>query len=228
MKTSRKVVPILFALAIAATLACPRAAAQISQSSQNPSSSVATIWKPPASDFWHSIPNATVPKAMVSNLTVAGASVVLETTPLRTIATRFSATIGRRGDAGDSVRWLCFHGSDSGGQWALWLESYEIDGGTVGGFEWQQIGNGAVFDRRCRTLSAGSVELPRGLRLGLTSEEVKTVLGRPTAARGEVAIYVHSHKLSLRGKPFTSENVVQVVFRQGKVQSIDVSKTTTD
>lgn len=227
MKANRKAVPILFAFVIA-TLACPRDAAQISQSSQNPSSSVATIWEPPTAELWHSIPNATVPKEMVSKLTVAGASVVLETTQLRTIATRFSSTIGRRGDAGNSVRWLCFRGSDSGGQWALWLKSYEIDGGTVGGFEWQRIGNGAVFDRRCRTLGAGSVELPDKLGLGLTREEVKTALGHPTAERGDAVVYVHSHELSIRGQPFTSENIAQIAFRQGKVQSIGVSKTTTD
>jgi hypothetical protein len=198
--------------------------------SQNSSGSVAMIWEPPTAEFWQSVPNAnaTVPKEMVSKIVVSGAPVILETTQLRAIATRFGASIGARGEAGNSVRWLCFRGSNPGGKWALWLESYEIDGRTVGGFQWQRISNGAVFDRRCRMLNAGSVELPGGLRLGLIKEEVKTILGEPTARQGDRAVYVHSHKESIRGEPFTSVNVVEVLFREGKVQAIGVSKTTTD
>lgn len=217
--------PIFFAFMIAASVACPRAAAQTSQSS-----STSTIWDPPTAQFWQPIPNsnAIVPKEMVAKIVVSGAPVVLEKTQLRSIATRFGAAMGGRGEAGNSVRWLCFRGSDSGGEWALWLEGYEIDGGTVGGFEWQRIRTSAIFDRRCRMLSAGSVELPDRLRLGLTREEVKMILGEPTAERGDTAVYVHSHKLFIRGEPFTSENIVEVVFREGNVQSIRVSKTTTD
>ncbi len=47
----------------------------------------------------------------------------LEETPLKEVQKGLGGTIGSRGDASEALRWLCFHGSDAKGRWALWLES---------------------------------------------------------------------------------------------------------
>lgn len=230
MTSLRNFALIVFALIVVADAARHDAATNSARAphSQSSPASSAKIWEPPTAEFGESIPNATVPKKMVSKITVSGSPVVLEKTSLAEIAARFGATAGHRGDAGDSVQWLCFRGTDPGGDWVLWLESYEIDGGTVGGFQWQRVGSATVFDGRCRMLAGKSVELPDRLRLGLTKEEVKTILGEPTVWRGDTAVYVHGHTESIRGERFTSQNVVEFLFRDGKTQAIRASKTTTD
>lgn len=43
-----------------------------------------------------------------------------------------------------------------------------------------------------------------------------------------MAIYFHEHTEPIHGETYTSDNIVEVLFRKGKVQAIDVSKTTSD
>lgn len=145
------------------------------------------------------------------------------------VRTRIGGTMGHRGDAGDYVEWLCFHGTDPKGRWVLWLESGEIDGGTVGSFQWQRLVSGAALDRRCRALreARGGIELPVALRLNMAEAEVLKALGPPTAKRGDRLIYVHEHQESIRSEPYTSENIVAILLRDGVVWEIDVSRTTT-
>ncbi|MGC1106272.1 MAG: hypothetical protein WA876_07020 [Candidatus Acidiferrales bacterium] len=57
---------------------------------------------------------------------------------------------------------------------------------------------------------------------------MKTILGEPTVWRGQRAIYVHEHTELLHGEIYTSDNIVEVRFHEGKVQAIDVSKLTSD
>jgi hypothetical protein len=174
------------------------------------------------------MPRATSSQGMVSKIAVSGAPVVLEETPIIDIAKRFGATLARRGDAGDALEWVCIDGTGPGGNWVLRLESGEIDGGTIGGFRWQWVSSGSAFDQRCQKLKAGNVELPDRLRLGLAKEEVRTILGGPSAWRREKAIYFHEHTEPLHGEMCTSDNILDVFFRDGKVQAIDVWKTTSD
>lgn len=212
---------------VAAWNAGAKSVAAIVQESSN-SSGPLRIWEPSTAEFWRGVPNATVPKEMVSKIVVSGAPIVLEGTSIIDIAKRFGATVGGRGEGGDSLRWICMGGNDSGGEWALWLESGEIEGGMIGDFQWRRVSSGVAFDKRCRKLKSGSVELPDRLRLGLTREEVKTILGEPTVWRGQRAIYVHEHTELLHGEIYTSDNIVEVRFHEGKVQAIDVSKLTSD
>jgi hypothetical protein len=193
---------------------------------QGPSSigAIGTVWEPPNSDFSKALPKATIPKEMVSKIIVPGASVNLEETTISDIAAKFSAPIGHKGDGGDFVQWVCFRGADPGGDWVLWLKSGEINGGTIGSFRWQRIG-AAVLDRRCRTLS-GAVELQNQLRLGLAQADVLKDLGSATVWGADKAVYVHEHAETVHGEPYTSMNIVEVFFRRGEVEAIEVAKTT--
>jgi len=184
------------------------------------------IWEPPAWNFLHVVPKATVPKEMLATLRVSDFPVSLEKTKMDDVTIRLGGTIGQKGDAGEFVEWLCFHGTDPGGHWVLWLESGEIDAGTVGSFQWQRLDKGAVLDRRCRMLEGTGVELPVTLRLGMAESEVLQSLGPPTVRHGDRLIYVHEHEESIRGEPYTSTNIVAIHLRGGTVWAIEVSKTT--
>jgi hypothetical protein len=198
------------------------------QTASRPTSSGigSVIWKPPAWNSLRVAPKATVAKEMLATLRVSNFSIVLEKTNIEAVKKNLGGTFGQMGDGGDADEWLCFHGTDSSGSWALWLESGEIDGGMVGGFQWQRFDNSAVFDRRCRMLGDAKVELPNALRLDITEAEVVQILGQPTVRQSNRLIYIHDHKETIRGEPFDSSNIVAVLLLAGRVRAIEVSKTT--
>jgi hypothetical protein len=75
----------------------------------------------------------------------------------------------------------------------LWLESGEIDGGSVGSFQWRRVGPNTRFDKRCRMLprTNSRIKLPIPLHLGTTETEALQILGQPTARHGDTLLYVH-------------------------------------
>lgn len=151
--------------------------------SRSSSLDAGVIWDPPAWPFLQKSPKPTVSKEMVAALHVSDFPVILEKTKMEDVESTLGGTIGQRGDAGNFDEWLCFYGADSGGRWALWLESGEINGGTVGSFQWRRLNENAVLDGRCRMLGEAKVELQNKLRLGLTEAEALKILGPPKARR---------------------------------------------
>jgi hypothetical protein len=142
--------------------------------------STGVVWQPPKLNVPDALPKASIKKEIITTLRVENVSVFLEKTQLKTIADKLGGSIGSRGDASESLQWLCFHGSDANGRWALWLESDEMGGGAVDGFALQRISNNTKVDRRCRTNQVW-VHLPIGLGIGLPESEARRILGAPTA-----------------------------------------------
>jgi hypothetical protein len=174
------------------------------------------------------LPEPTVPKQMITSLHVSGVSVSLEHTELQAMQARFGGEIGSKGDAADSLGWLCLHGNDATGAWVLWLESGEMDGPSIGAFHWRRVVANAEFDKRCQALpdSSSNVELPINLRLGTPEADVVRLLGRPTSRKDGTLLYEHEHEESLHGEPHTSLNLVIVVVRKGVVCAIEAHQTT--
>jgi len=207
------------------------ASSAFTQTVSQPSSHAArTIWEPPEWNFPQDV-KATVPKEMVSTFRVSGYDITLEKTRMKDVQQRLGGVIGEKGDASDASEWLCFHGADAKGEWVLWLENGEIDGGSVGSFQWQRLSKRDVLDTRCHILpKEGSViQLPVSLQLGTKSSEVLKSLGPPTWKTDERLIYLHEHEVGGRAEdPFISSNIVVVLLRNGMVWAIQVSRTTSD
>jgi hypothetical protein len=171
----------------------------------------------------------TVPKEMIASLRLSDVNVPLEHIELQALQIRFGGKIGEEGDASNWHAWLCLHGSDTVSPWVLWLESSEIDGPYVGGFELRRVSRSAQFDERCAALpDTARIEMPIDLSLGTSKTKVISLLGRPTARVGDVLLYEHEHNELIRGEEFTSDNNVTVELRNGVVSAIDVTKTTQD
>lgn len=188
------------------------------------------VWSPPPVYLGVS-PRSTVPKEMVGTLQVAKTPIILEKTKLEDIRRQFGGTIGYRGDAAAAEAWLCLHGSETDGDWILWLTSGEMHGLTnIGGFYWRRIGSNEVPDRRCSSLTheEGEVILPIPLTLGMTGEEVRQLLGQPSAVWGDRLLYDHEHQRVIRKEPWTVYNEVIVTIRKNAVWAIEVSKLTSD
>jgi hypothetical protein len=195
-----------------------------------PTKSEKALWEPPVLDWPDELPRATVPKPMITNLTVAGMPIQLEGTKLVDAERRFGATIGHRGDAGESLYWVCLLGAGQNGRWLLWLESSEVDGGLVGGFLLRSIPTNAKADLRCRTLSTreSRIDLPIRLRLGMSESEVRKTLGTITARKGDTLIFDHEHEQLFDGTPFTVSNTVAVLLNNKSVSAIQVWSTSTN
>lgn len=188
------------------------------------------IWSPPKVGWWDNMPRPTIPKEMIGALKVANLPIVLEDTKLEDAQKRFGGTIGARGDAGESLGWLCLYGSDNDGPWILWLTSDEIDGPYVGGFQWRRLSLHERPDRRCTRLpeGKGGIQLPIALHPGMTTVDVQKVLGRPTVARGNTLFFCHEHQKVIRKENYTVSNNVAIVLRDGVVWAIEAAKTTSD
>jgi len=190
-------------------------------------SSTSIVWQPPTLDLPETPPKASIPKEMITKLRMGKMSITLEETPLTGVAKQLGGTIGSRGDASEALQWLCFHGSDAGGLWALWLESSEMGGGTIDGFALQRISSKATVDQRCRTEET-EIDLPVPLSIGLTESDVRRILGPPTAKYRNTLIFDHEHEEKTRNEPFTASNTVYVVLRGDVVWAIQVWKTTSN
>lgn len=183
------------------------------------------VWEPPEWNFPQEL-KASVPGEIFSTFRLSGYGITFEETTIESVQKHLGGKTGQRGDAGDALEWLCFNGGDAVGRWVIWLESGEIDGGSVGSFQWQRLSNRAVIDSRCHALGGDAVNLPLSLRLGATKAEVLKNLGQPTSSDTERLIYLHEHEGTIRDEPFNTSNIVVVRIRNGLVWAIQGSKTT--
>jgi hypothetical protein len=198
-------------------------------SAQQPGSHVhdrsEAIWAPPHFAIPEDSPHPTVPKPMVTRLTVAGWPIELERTELEQAQRHFGGTMGKIGDASEALHWLCLYGKDKDGLWGLWLLSEEIDGPSIGGIQWQRLPTDTQMDRKCKLIVKGSVELPIAVHLGMTQKEVELVLGKPSMINGEVVEYSHEHSFTVHKEAYIANNDLYVVYRNGVVWSLVVNYT---
>lgn len=186
-----------------------------------------TVWEPPVPEWPDDLPRPTVPKPMITTFRIASVPITLGITSLAEAQRRLGGTIGHRGDAGESLSWLCLLGSDRDQRWVLWLESGEVDGGSIGGFHLQVIDREARADSRCGSLSTAKsrIELPGGLQLGTSESDVLKLLGPVTTRFGDILIFDHEHQELLHGMEFTVTNTVSIVLHNQFVSSIQVWST---
>jgi len=185
------------------------------------------IWEPTLlEDATDEIPKGTVSKEIVGQLQLSGLRIVLEETKMSDVAAKLGGTIGQRGDAADYLEWLCYEVPTSEGRSVLWLLSGEIDGETVGGFQWLSIAASRELDQRCQILPRGAVEIPLAIRPGIAEAALRSVLGKPTRQKGQRIEYVHEKELEIRKEPFTVTNTLSVLLRNSVVYCIEVWKST--
>ncbi len=171
------------------------------------------LWQPPKVEFPQTTGKPTSPKEMIDSLRLGTVPIVLEKTELVSLQSQFGGQLGQSGSAGDYLEWLCYVEKTAEGVSILWLESSEIDGGTVGGFAWTRVGATQRPDRRCRPLPAGlAITVPHHLRLGMTRTRVSEILGQPTSERRKFAFFEHEHSELIDGEQYTSANTVSVNF----------------
>jgi len=184
------------------------------------------VWEPPerlSNPVDHSPPRRL---EFITNLRVAAVTVILEHTRLATVQSQIGGAIGRRGDASQALAWLCVHGRDARGVWALWLEAGEIHGGTVGAFQLRRLDSHSRFDGRCQSVAGSSAVLADGVRLGLSGAQITRILGRPASAAGDTWLYTYEHPQVVRGEPFTTSSTLIIRFHNAILDAVDFWKAT--
>jgi hypothetical protein len=174
------------------------------------------------------LPDGSVPKRLVTSLTVSDVKIALDETKLAQVSEHFGGTEGGRGDAANSLGWVCFQGMVGKNQSVLWLMSGEMNADSIGGFQWRLISQGVTVDRRCKSLPSGQakIELSHGIRVGMTESQLLRVLGQPTKTMKNKLLYVYDKDVSIRNESYSEINLLAVVVRNGTVLAIEAWKST--
>ncbi len=188
-----------------------------------------TLWPPILVEFPDTLPPPTVPKTMIATLRLGRMPIVLEKTELNDVQRRLGGKIRAAGDASEAIAWLAYCGNDSGGRWALSVDSGEIGGlRWIDGFTWERLDPDVRIAGRCRVVpeADGGVELPIALRLGMTDAQVRKILGGPTMRYHSTLIFDHEHTANIHNMPYSVSNTVAIALRDGVVRAIRVTKDT--
>jgi len=107
----------------------------------------------------------------------------LETTSLENVfKTVKTGKIVQRGDASESLEWICYSITDQSSPVRLWLLSGEIDGGIVGGFVIRSMSTKDKISEACPELpeSFKPVKLERKIWINTSESDVRKILGKPS------------------------------------------------
>jgi hypothetical protein len=217
---------MICARSIAAVVLCS-ACAGPAQMATNGRTLPRVLWAPLQVDWGQELHASTVSKEMINGLKIAGYPIILEETKLGDAQKRFGGEIGSRGDAGTAEAWLCLRGNDRVGPWMFWLSSFEIDGPTVGGFQWRRLASNETADPRCQIIGKNNdIQLPLAIRLGTTERDLRRIMGKPSAVRGGTLIFCHDYKVVIDKQNYDASNSVGVELRDNAVWAIIVEKST--
>lgn len=172
--------------------------------------------------------NASVSTEPISRIQVGDVPVLLEQTSLPSVQAKLGGVIGHRGDAGESLHWLCYRHVD--GDWILWLMSGEIHGDTIGGFLLRELRPDAAVDPRCVSMDS-SLQLPGPVETKMSREAFVKALGAPTADRGDTIFYLHGNQGATlpdgRVDPdFVTYSSLIAIFSSGQLTAIEVWRAT--
>ena len=130
------------------------------------------------------------------------------------------------GDAASSLRWICYR--LAGDSVSLVLESDEMGGGDyIDGFELIPAGSRPDLERSCARLSVPPqlVQTDRGIRLSLTSNQVRAKLGAVGRDSAGVVVFERSrdrvtHARDGTPEPYTESSGFIIRFRHGRVAEV--------
>jgi hypothetical protein len=163
---------------------------------------------------------------LIAQLTVGQTPIVLEKDYLSGVQMRLGGTPGGHGEAGGSVRWLCYYNTASSVPWILWIEALsDLHGSEVSAFQWQRVPHDARFDGRCQSL-ADSVTLPVPLTLGDSGARARAVLGAPRTEDPGTLSYDRVRSFQISGNSCGTVSGVVVGVRRKRVESILASQAT--
>lgn len=175
----------------------------------------------------------TVAHPMFETMILGKLPVVFEKSRLADVAAEVSGSrIKHRGDAGESMYWLCYRFKENG----IIGQLYVIAHGEMGGPEHRVGGvvlkNKISDEKDCPELPSKLLPMNSGIGLGLGSryEDFQLHLGNPGRRDGDRALWMFERETHLRGSPetWTVLQSVEVEFREGKAAVLSLNQVTSD
>jgi len=130
-------------------------------------------------------------RVLVKDIQLGSLRIVMEKTRLTELARRFPETeIHHRGDAGDSLTWVCYTVRGSSGSFHIWLDSGELEGGdAIDGVVVSPATGAPRPECPGVNIGKGPVALDGGVWLGATISAVRGRLGRPSRVYQSMLYY---------------------------------------
>jgi len=152
----------------------------------------------------------------------------METTTLTDLARRFPKTdIHHRGDAGDSLTWVCYTLPTSSGNVNIWLDSGELEGGNaIDGVVVSPTNDAPRADCPGIEIGDGPVALDAGVWLGATRSAVLGRLGAPSRVYRSMLYYDFQTPLRDRPKDCSVAGELAIKIEGDRITRLWANRTT--
>ena len=174
----------------------------------------ATLTLPPVTDVWFGKFNIQLESTELDDV-------------LRTIKT---GIIQHKGDASESVDWLCYQISDIANPVRIWIMSGEIDGGFVGTIVISRANIEDKPTQTCPELPAAfrPVNTDCGIWLHNQIIDFEKLFGKPSLTVDDWIHYKSERKVLVRGSEFFEIGSLSARFVEGRVVELWISKSTSN
>ena len=155
----------------------------------------------------------------------------LESTQLSDVLSKIgTGEIQHRGDAAESVYWLCYSVPSSANTARLWLMSGEMDGGAVGSIALRLTSSDETATPSCPELPQAyrSVKLGNNISLQNRASDLRRIFGKPSLAANGWLHFDSERDVLLRGEKYTELGGLSVRVIKDRIVELWVSKTTSN
>jgi hypothetical protein len=140
--------------------------------------------------------------------------------------------IYHRGDAGGSEDWVCYTTANDGKPERIWFSSNELEGAgdEISSF-YAITGNEKMRpSTSCPELPAKlrPVSLQNSLWLGVNTDRLRQLVGKPSAKIGDWRFYAYDGKVFIKGEDFDRLETLGVKVRNGRIVGLYEFQTTSN
>lgn len=174
-------------------------------------------------------PAATFKKPPVKSISMGNIVVQLEVTTLNDILSKIgTGKIQHRGDAAESVHWICYFIPSSASNARIWLMSGEIHGGTVGSIAVRLLSSDDTATPSCPTLPMKYSPIQFEQNIGLESKEsdLRRTFGKPSLVANDWIHFDSEQEVMLNSKQFTELGSLSARMINDRIVELWVAKTT--
>jgi hypothetical protein len=165
-------------------------------------------------------------------MVLGGTIVRIEVTSLRQVLASIGAgKVMHKGDASESVHWLCYSFEMPGAHARIWLSSGELNGGRyIDGIQMVMTETSQEGGASCPEISLGgkSPVFDNGLSLGASEEKLRQVLGRPSKEWGNWRSYASDTQAVKDGETWFTNSIFAVRIEGGLVSEVFVTQSTSN
>jgi len=167
-------------------------------------------------------------KILVNQLQLGSMTIGLETTRLDELTRLIPGTrIHARGDASESLAWVCFRVVTQYGLFNVWPNSGELGGGRIiDGVVVAPVAHHPEPDCPVLAVNGGPIGFDNGVWIGMARSAAYAKLGTPTRKFGSVVAFDSERPAAGREKDCTTGGDLVLDIQSGRIARIWATKVT--